>query len=59
LNFLEKDLQIGTDNQKLVATDDGDNSDNSANSLVFDNDSLNECHEKKEIVDGIVGSRLD
>jgi hypothetical protein len=59
LNFLEKDLQIGTDNQKLVATDDGDNSDNSANSLVFDNDSLNESDEKKEIVDGIVGGRLD
>jgi hypothetical protein len=56
LNFLEKDLQIGTDNQKLVTTDDGDNS---ANSLVFDNDSLNESDEKKEIVDGIVGSRLD
>jgi hypothetical protein len=56
LTFLEKDLQIGTDNQKLVATDDGDNS---ANSLVLDNDSLNESDEKKEIVDGLVGSRLD
>jgi hypothetical protein len=43
LNFLEKDLQIGIDKQKLVATDDGDDA---ANSLVLGNDSDNEYDEK-------------
>lgn len=56
IEFSREGIRDGTDNQKLVATDDGDNS---ANSLVLDNDSLEESDEKKEIVDRIVGSRLD
>ena len=49
MTFLEKDLQIGADSQKLVATDDGDNS---ANPLVLGNDSLNESDEKKKLLMG-------
>jgi hypothetical protein len=42
--FLEKDLQIGIDNQKLVATEDGGNA---ANFSVLGNDSDKEYDEKE------------
>jgi hypothetical protein len=53
--FLEKDLQIGIDNQKLVATEDGGNA---ANFSVLGNDSEKDMT-RKGIVEGVVGNRLD